>query len=114
MIFYGTDGYLALEKTGGYKLFGPRNQLREEKSGKFSTKDHARNFLAAVQGKQQQNAPAAIGHLSASLAHLANIIAKTGLPSLEFDPESERITNDPTANSLCGRAYREGHWAVPT
>ncbi|MEM7314745.1 MAG: Gfo/Idh/MocA family oxidoreductase [Planctomycetota bacterium] len=114
VIFYGTDGYLAFEKNGGYKLFGPRNQLREEQSGTFSTKDHARNFLSAVQGKAKQNAPAAVGHLSATLAHLANIIAKSGLPSLEFDPEAERITNDQTANELCGRIYREGHWAVPS
>ena len=40
--------------------------------------------------------------------HLANIAARTG-KVLEFDPKTETITNDPEANALVKRKYRE-HW----
>ena len=54
-----------------------------------------------------------VGHRSAVLAHLANILAHTGRSAFTFDPEAERIVGDDEANALVGRTYREGHWAVP-
>jgi hypothetical protein len=32
---------------------------------------------------------------------------------IHFDPNKEEIRNDPEANSLTRRRYREGHWAAP-
>ena len=48
---------------------------------------------------------------AASLVHLANIAARTG-KVLDFDPKAEAITNDPEANALLRRKYRD-HWGTP-
>ncbi|MCA9265037.1 MAG: Gfo/Idh/MocA family oxidoreductase, partial [Planctomycetales bacterium] len=112
--FYGTDGYMLLGKNGFYKVYGPRDELREECDTRFSTLEHAKNFAAAIQSGADVNAPPQVGQLSASLAHLANIIARTRKGSLAFDPQTEQITNSVAANQLVQRTYRDGHWAIPS
>jgi len=52
-----------------------------------------------------------IGHFSAALPHLANILARTGRRQLAFDPARERFLDAPDADVLTTRTYREGHWA---
>jgi predicted dehydrogenase len=111
--FYGTDGYMIFEKKGGYRIYGPKGELREQESGEFSTLDHATNFASAIREGIAVNAPPAAGHLGASLAHLANIIGRTGLSTLRFDPAREQIVGNDEANQYVGRTYRHGHWAVP-
>jgi len=51
------------------------------------------------------------GHLAATIVHLANIGARTN-KVLEFDPKTESITNEPEANALVKRKYRD-HWGTP-
>jgi len=111
--FYGTDGYLIFEKNHGYRMYGPKGELREQESTQISTLDHVRNFSAAIRTGEPQNAPPEVGHLGAGLAHLANIIGRTGQSSLQFDPVKEQIIGDEQANRYVGRTYRNGHWAVP-
>ncbi len=111
--FYGTDGYLIFEKKSGYRMFGPRGELREQKSAQFSTLDHVTDFAASIRQGRRPNAPPEAGHLGATLAHLANIIARSGQSSLQFDPDQEQIIGHQQANSYVGRSYRDGHWAVP-
>ena len=110
--FYGTEGMLILGKEKGWQLFGPRNKLLAEEKGKLSTTHHASDFIDAIKSDRRPNADIAIGHLSTSLAHLANILARVGR-RLELDPKKEQVLGDPEANSLVGRVYRQGHWAVP-
>ena len=111
--FYGTDGYLIFRKSGGYQMFGPRGEMREEESAQFSTFEHAKNFAVAIRSGMPASAPPEIGQLGASLAHLANIIGRTNHSSLQFDAESEQIVGNDDANQYTGRTYRDGHWAVP-
>ena len=47
------------------------------------------------------------------LAHLANIIGRTGQSNLNFDPAKEQIAGNDQANQYVGRTYRDGHWSVP-
>jgi hypothetical protein len=51
-------------------------------------------------------------HLSASLAHLANMATQLRR-ALTFDPAGEQFVGGTEANGLVGRKYRAGHWAVP-
>lgn len=111
--FYGTDGYLIFGKNSGYRMYGPKGELREQESTKTSTLDHARNFAAAIRNGEPQTAPPEVGQLGASLAHLANIIGRTGQSTLQFDPVKEQIIGNEEANRYVGRTYRDGHWAVP-
>ena len=43
---------------------------------------------------------------------LANILARTGRNVLNFDPKTERFLDDPQADALLQRTYRDGHWAA--
>ena len=110
--FYGTKGMLLVGKGDGYKLFAERNKLVKEEAFKMPAVEHQRNFLDAIRSGVPANADIEIGHLSATVAHLGNIVSRLGR-SLEFDPVGEQIVGDEEANKLTRRQYREGHWAVP-
>jgi len=112
--FYGTKGMMIFGKHNGWQLYGPRNKLIEEAKGKLDLSLHHRNFFDAIRNEKPSAAiaDAETGHLSAALAHLANIVTRLGR-TLKFDPAKEQFTSDAEANKLVGRVYREGHWAVP-
>lgn len=111
--FYGTRGMLVLGKGVGWQLLGPKNELIEQGAGKPDVLANHRNFIESIRGTQQPNAGIEIAHRSAALCHLGNIATRTGRV-LHFDPKTEQIVNDPEANALVRRIYREGHWAVPS
>ncbi len=72
MIFYGTEGVLVQREYTYCIAFDPKgNTIKEFKGGG----DHYGNFLQAVRSRKAEtlNSDAFQGHLSASLAHLANI-----------------------------------------
>jgi len=110
--FYGTKGMLVLGKSGGWQLFGPRNEPREKMTGKPDGPAHHRNFLDCLKNDKRPNADVEIGHLSAALCHLGNIATRVGR-TLHFNPKTEQIEGDEEANRLVRRTYRDGHWAVP-
>ncbi|MBI3851622.1 MAG: Gfo/Idh/MocA family oxidoreductase [Verrucomicrobia bacterium] len=110
--FYGTKGMLVLGKSGGWQLFGPRNEPREKMTGKPDGPAHHRNFLDCLKNDKRPNADVEIGHLSAALCHLGNIATRVGR-TLHFNPVTEQIEGDEEANRLVHRTYRDGHWAVP-
>jgi predicted dehydrogenase len=110
--FYGTKGMLVLGKANGWKLFGPRNELKDEMAGRPDTAAHQRNFLDCIRSGARPAADIEVGHLSAALAHLGNIAVRTG-SQLRFDPAAETIVGDTEAAALVRRTYRDGHWATP-
>jgi len=72
VIFYGTEGYLVQRTYTNCAVFDLRGKLvREFKGGG----DHFDNFIQAVRSRRSQdlNSDAFQGHLSAAVAHLANI-----------------------------------------
>ncbi len=111
--FYGDEGYLTIDMQKGWQLFGRKNVLRKEGQGKYQTGDHVADFLDAIRNNRRPNADIEIGHLSATLAHLCNILSRTGRRQLTFDPKTEQIVGDPEANALRTRTYRQGYWASP-
>ena len=111
--FYGTKGYMILSKMAGWQIFGEKNKLLEEEAGYYSVPEHVADFLDAIRNKRRPNADIEIGHQSATVAHLANMLAKTGQTSLKFDPAREEIIDPPEAVALVRRTYRDDHWAVP-
>jgi predicted dehydrogenase len=111
--FYGTDGLLILGHSAGWKLYGPRNELRAEASGSADLAAHHQNFFDCIRGTEQHlNADVYAGLRSATIVHLANIAARVGRV-LEYDAGNGQLLDDPEANRLVGRAYREQHWAIP-
>ena len=109
--FFGDEGYMTFNMHHGWKLFGPRNVLREEAQQRFDTGEHCADFLDAIRHDRRPTADIEFGHLSATLPHMANILGRTGRRELTFDPQTERFIDAPDANALLGRSYREKHWA---
>ena len=105
-IFYGEDGYLVVNGYNTYSTFlGPKRE--PGKSGSQGG-NHFANFIDAVRARDTsiQNGPVETAHLSSALAHLGNIAYLTGRV-LNFNPNTERFVNDPEADSLLTRNYRE-------
>ncbi|MHC4433285.1 MAG: Gfo/Idh/MocA family protein [Planctomycetota bacterium] len=72
VIFYGTEGYLVQKSYTHCLVFDLKGKLVKEFRGGG---DHFDNFVQAVRSRRAQNlnSDAFQGHLSAALAHLANI-----------------------------------------
>jgi len=97
----GVWGYKVFDKDGKEVLHEPEKQ----------DDSHMQNFLDCVRSRALPNADVGIGHLSTLLAHLGNIVSRTGR-NLEFDQGTETIIGDPTANLYVSRRYRT-HWSTP-
>jgi predicted dehydrogenase len=110
--FYGTQVMLILGKKDGWRLYGPRNRFIEEMHGSLSVAPHQRNFFDCIRNGKSPNADAHTGHLSASLAHFANIATRLG-HTLKLDPAGEQFIGDEEAKGFLRRTYRKGHWALP-
>jgi predicted dehydrogenase len=110
--FYGTQGMMILGKHIGWQLFGPRNELRDQRKGQLNGPLHHQNFLDAIKSGTRLFADINEGHLSATLAHLGNIATTVGRV-IHFNPQAEQIENDAQANEYVSRQYRAGHWAIP-
>ncbi len=111
--FYGTKGQMFLSRRGKVQAWDEQNKLIElniEPEGQNDAK-HVANFCAAVRGDANVNAPAEVAHLTTSLCHLGNIVARLGR-SFRFDPVLEQAIGDDEVNTLLGREYRE-HWGAP-
>ena len=73
---------------------------------------HARNFLDCIKSREKTNCPPELGRQVALYAHMANIAARTGDFSLEWDDENNRFTNSEAANQHIVPEYRSP-WKLP-
>ena len=78
--------------------------------GGIGKEEHFANFLDCVRSRKQPNAPIELAHLSCALSHLGEVAYRTQRV-LHFDPETETVRNDPEANALLTKEYREP-WSV--
>jgi predicted dehydrogenase len=67
---------------------------------------HVRNFLDCIKTRQRPIADVEDGHRTTVTCHLANISLRLGGRLLQWDPETERITNDREASAMLERPYR--------
>ena len=116
-IIYGSKGYL--EYSGEWKAF--RNWEEKPFAGAGINKKEAStdaaserqdtftNLIDVIRSGRRKDLinPILGGHYSASLVHLANISFRLGGRELKFDGAAEKFVNDPEANALLTRNYRE-------
>ena len=76
-----------------------------------ATRQHLGDFLAAIQKGSRPIADIEQGHISTASCILANMAMKLGRP-LVYDHQKRQITNDPEANALLQRPYRQP-WLHP-
>ncbi len=120
-IWYGSEGRLEMDDGGNWKTYmgrkgepGPdSSNIQAEESNALITvgtgsSGHYNNFIAAVRSGKQTDLTCDIeeGHRSSVLAHLGNISYLVGR-ELRFDGTREQFVDDPEANALLKREYRE-------
>ena len=70
------------------------------------SKSHSGNLIDCILNGGTTICPPEVGHRSATIAHLGNIVLRTGR-SLKWDPATETIANDDEATRLLSRPLRE-------
>jgi predicted dehydrogenase len=104
--FVGSEGSLFIHIHGG-KLEADPASILKEKIGENEIQlgrspGHHRNFLDCVKSRETPLASAEVGHRTATICHLNNIAMLMNKPKVyEWNPKTERITNDADANALC-------------
>jgi predicted dehydrogenase len=119
-LFYGSLGWLWIDADGGkwQSYLGRGNEpgpgFKEDGAASsdplvLTSQEllHYQNFVDAVRANDAKRLTSGIeeGHLSASLAHLANVSYQVRR-QLEFDGAAERVVGDAEANALLTRRYR--------
>jgi len=104
-IFYGSKGYMAIDGYATYKTFLGREQQRGPARSEGGS--NFKNFIDALRTRRREDLNAEIeeGAISCDLMHLGNIAYRVGR-TLEFDPTTMQVKNDPEANRLFKRSYR--------
>jgi predicted dehydrogenase len=105
--FEGTDGWVFVDRS---RLDAEPKRLLKEEIGAaeihlYRSNDHKQNFLDCVRSRAEPIAAAEIGHRSATVCHLANIVMLLGR-ALKWDPAAERFIGDSEADTLLARPMR--------
>jgi predicted dehydrogenase len=98
----------------GYRVLDENSKVIRNDEHDQSSIDtpHVRNFLDCVRSRQRPRVDIEEGHWATTLAHLGNIVARTGR-AIRFDSKTESVAGDAEANRLVKRAYR-AHWSTPS
>ncbi|HEU0121505.1 MAG TPA: Gfo/Idh/MocA family oxidoreductase [Bryobacteraceae bacterium] len=114
---YGDRGMAQFGRFGGrrwsFRVFGEKHELVAEDQHEGGSLDvpHVRNFVDCVRSRNRPRVDIEEGHLSTALAHLGNIVARTGR-TIRYDEKKESLEGDAQATALIGRDYRK-HWSTP-
>jgi predicted dehydrogenase len=114
-LFYGSDGYMALDGSG-FRIFqGEKRELAQKVNRQFEkdeTTAHMENLVAAVRSRGRADLTADVegGVASATLCHLANISYRTRR-RLALSNSGD-VLGDEEAQRLFTRDYRP-EWALP-
>lgn len=76
-----------------------------EETHLFKSPGHWRNFIDCIKSRKETIAPIETAHRSMSPGHLGQVAMLLGR-KLRFDPDTEQILDDPTANEMLGNALR--------
>ncbi|MCI0333069.1 MAG: Gfo/Idh/MocA family oxidoreductase [Planctomycetes bacterium] len=102
----GENGAIYVDDSG-YTIYDPTGKAVEsEKLGRGDA-EHLQNFLDAVRNGASLNMDIEEGHKSTMFCHLGNIAYRTGQP-LAVDSSTGHIVNNPAAEALWSREYRDG------
>jgi predicted dehydrogenase len=109
---YSDKGWMSIGFGGFRTYFGKDNEpgpsLSDSDFPDEEKSDNWKNFIDCVRSRkvEELDCDIAEGHLSAAIGHLGVISCRTGR-KLEFDPETEKFVDDPEADKLLTRTYRE-------
>ena len=75
----------------------------------YNSTNHHSNFLECIRSRKAPICDVEIGHRSATVCHLGNIVARLGR-KIQWDPVKETIVGDKEAAEMLSRPYRQP-WA---
>jgi hypothetical protein len=112
VMFTGTDATLVVDANGWEVFAEPRKRgtvaemKREARLTEKIRAAHARNLLDAMKSRQTPVENLEIGHHVSTVAHLGNLALRSR-SRIEWNAEARRVENNPEANALLSRRYRE-------
>jgi predicted dehydrogenase len=107
--FYGDGGSLEVDDSGCRVIDIDGKEVPHDADRARGPGDagHIANWLTSIETNARPNADIEEGQKSALLCHLGNIAYRTR-SSVHFDPATRRIVDNPAAEALWGREYRDG------
>lgn len=103
----GDEGWVHVNR--GFLNANPKNILDTfigpNDNTLYKSPGHTRNFLDSVKSRRKTLTPVEVAHRSATPGHLGQISMLLNR-KIYFDPKTEKIQNDKTAEKLLGRNYR--------
>ena len=72
----------------------------------YRSDDHTKNFLDCMQSRKLPICDVEIGHRSATVCHLGNLVARLGRP-VKWDPVTESCPGDAEAQAMTDKEYRD-------
>jgi len=113
---YGEAGVMYVGRMGGGWQVYVRTKdrqpvVKDQMYGRYPDPHHKENFVVSVKGRKRPNADIEEGHRSLLLVHYANISCRLSGRTLQIDPKTEQILDDPEAMRLFRREYRKP-WVV--
>lgn len=109
MEIHGTKNMMFLSRHGGgWQVFDGNGESVRIQHGHFSTSNtaHIDNFIDCMRSRELPHGDIEPLHLSTLLCHYGIIAYRTGR-RLRIDPATEGFKDDPEANALVKRSYRE-------
>jgi predicted dehydrogenase len=104
--FYGEKGSMTIAGND-VKVYDLNSKVVREVKGKFDDTVHFANFLEGIREGKTLNSEIEDGQRSTLLCHLGNIAWRSG-HTVNFDPKSQKIVGDKSAEALAKREYRSG------
>ncbi len=107
--FIGTKGRIAVNR--GKLVTEPRELSQmsldaAELTQLYRSDDHTKNFLDCMQSRKLPICDVEIGHRSATVCHLGNLVARLGRP-VKWDPVTESCPGDAEAQAMTDKEYRD-------
>jgi len=111
LIFHGTEGWIS--DAEGFCASNPalwKQPFKPSDEQLPVSPEHNRNFIDCVKSRQETICPVEMAIRCDAICQLATVAALTGRV-IQWDPEQEKIVNDPEAAKMLARPYRE-KWKV--
>lgn len=109
--FVGSKGRLAVNRgrlTSDPKEIAETSLESSSLTKLYQSSDHTKNFLDCIRSRELPICDVEIGHRSATVCHLGNLVARLGRP-IKWDPTQEMIVGDSEAQAMTDKPYREGY-----
>jgi len=106
--FIGTEGRIYVNR--GKLRVEPKELLEQDVAALpeqlTRSTNHVGNFLECMQTREKPICDVEIGHRSATVCHLGNLVARLGR-GIKWDPQSEQIIDDSEAQEMTDKSYRK-------